>query len=178
MRLSGLPGGVQQAKKKPVLAYELFFEDGGEGGRFLAGSSSVQLAVASCRTPVGASPPPGRCYMRKKSPYLRTSSSSKMAVRGGRFLAGSSSVQLAVASCRTPVGASPPPRQVLYAKKKPVLAYELFFEDGGEGGRFLAGSSSVQLAVASCRTPVGASPPPGRCYMRKKSPYLRTSSSS
>ena len=58
MRLSGLPGGVQQAKKKPVLAYELFFEDGGEGGRFLAGSSSVQLAVASCRTPVGASHPP------------------------------------------------------------------------------------------------------------------------
>ena len=83
MRLSGLPGGVQQAKKKPVLAYELFFEDGGEGGRFLAGSSSVQLAVASCRTPVGASPPPGRCYMRKKSPYLRTSSSLSMAVRGG-----------------------------------------------------------------------------------------------
>ena len=26
------------------------------------------------------------------------------------------------------------PRQVLYAKKKPVLAYELFFEYGGEGG--------------------------------------------
>ncbi len=30
--LSGLPGGVQQAKKKPVLAYELFFKYGGEGG--------------------------------------------------------------------------------------------------------------------------------------------------
>ncbi len=70
MRLSGLPGGVQQAKKKPVLAYELFFEDGGEGGRFLAGSSSVQLAVASCRTPSGLLIPPGGCYMRKKKPVL------------------------------------------------------------------------------------------------------------
>ena len=30
--LSGLPGGVQQAKKELVLAYELFFKYGGEGG--------------------------------------------------------------------------------------------------------------------------------------------------
>ena len=29
---SSPPGGVQQAKKKPVLAYELFFKYGGEGG--------------------------------------------------------------------------------------------------------------------------------------------------
>ncbi|EDU7879861.1 hypothetical protein CSM34_003546, partial [Salmonella enterica subsp. arizonae] len=42
------------------------------------------------------------------------------------------------------------------AKKKPVLSYELFFEDGGEGGltrcarpagSLLAGSSFVQLAA-------------------------------
>ena len=33
MRLSGLPGGGgQYAKKKPVLAYELFLKYGGEGG--------------------------------------------------------------------------------------------------------------------------------------------------
>ena len=30
--LSGLPDGAQQAKKKPVLAYELFLKYGGEGG--------------------------------------------------------------------------------------------------------------------------------------------------
>ncbi len=46
-------------------------------------SRSVQLAVASCRTPVGASHPPGVCNIRKKSPYFRTSSSLNMAVRGG-----------------------------------------------------------------------------------------------
>ncbi|CCJ43574.1 unnamed protein product, partial [Escherichia coli] len=40
-------------------------------------------AVASCRTPVGASHPPGVCNIRKKSPYFRTSSSLNMAVRGG-----------------------------------------------------------------------------------------------
>ena len=66
-----------------------------------------------------------------------------MAVRGGltrcahppgRFLAGSSSVQLAVASCRTPVGASHPPRRGAIYEKKPVLAYELFLKYGGEGG--------------------------------------------
>ena len=105
-------------------------------GRFLAGSSSVQLAGASCRTPVGASHPPGGVQQAKKSPYLRTSSSSNMAVRGG------------LTRC-----ARPP-------------------------GRFLAGSSSVQLAGASCRTPVGASHPPGGVQQAKKSPYLRTSSSS
>ena len=39
---------------------------------------------ASCRTPVGGSHPPqvGR-YMRKKSPHINASFSSKMAVRGG-----------------------------------------------------------------------------------------------
>ncbi len=85
----------------------------------------------------GFSFPPAGAICEKKSPYLRTSSSSNMAVRGGltRY-------------------ARPP-------------------------GRFLAGSSSVQLAGASCRTPVGAShPPPVECNRRKKSPYLRTSSSS
>ncbi|CDQ13735.1 Ybl54 [Klebsiella quasipneumoniae subsp. quasipneumoniae] len=38
------------------------------------------------------------------------------------------------ASCRTPVGGSHPPRRVPHAKKKPVLAYELFLKYGGEGG--------------------------------------------
>ena len=65
-----------------------------------------------------------------------------MAVRGGltRFArpAGSPLTVFVVcptgcASCRTPVGASHPPR-VHYAKKKLALSYELFFKYGGEGG--------------------------------------------
>ena len=86
MRLSGLPGGgVQHAKKKPVLAYELFLKYGGEGGidslrSPLRGSPLTAFAVcptgcASCRTPVGTSHPPGGVQHAKKSPYLRTSSS-------------------------------------------------------------------------------------------------------
>ncbi len=55
------------------------------------------------------------------------------------FLSGQPARRLAVcptgvASCRTPVGDSHPPRWVPHAKKKPVLAYELFLKYGGEGG--------------------------------------------
>ena len=62
--------GVQHAKKKPVLAYELFLKYGGEGGidslcSPLRGSPLTAFAVyptgcASCRTPVGDSHPPRR----------------------------------------------------------------------------------------------------------------------
>ncbi len=108
------------------------------------------------------------------------------------FLSGQPARRLAVcptgcASCRTPVGGSHPPRWVPHAKKKPVLAYELFLKYGGEGGidslrSPLRGSPLTACAVcptgcASCRTPFGGSHPPGGCHMRKKSPYLRTSSS-
>ncbi len=98
---------------------------------------------ASCRTPVGASHPPGVCNIRKKSPYFRTSSSLNMAVRGGltRFArpAGSPLTVFVVcptgcASCRTPVGASHPPLECNMRKKKLALSYELFFKYGGEGG--------------------------------------------
>jgi hypothetical protein len=60
-----------------------------------------------------------------------------MAVRGGltRFarpagslLAGSSSVQRADARCRTPVGDSHPPSEMLHAKKKPAFTCELFLK--------------------------------------------------
>ena len=87
--------------------------------------------------------PPQVCNMRKKSPYLRTSSFSNMAVRGGltRFARPSGSLFAALsvcptgcASCRPPVGASHPPAGVQHAKKKPVLTYELFLKYGGEGG--------------------------------------------
>ncbi len=97
----------------------------------------------------------------KKSPYFRTSSSLNMAVRGGltRFARPAGSPLTAFTVCPTGCrqlstpgrGFSSPPRSLR--------------------------SRSVQLAVASCRPPVGASHPPGVCNTRKKSPYFRTSSS-
>ena len=108
---------MQHAKKKPVLAYELFLEYGGEGGidslrspfgqpvrcalslsnwlrRYSAHPwasplrgqrmrCSKLLPAILCRPPVGASHPPAGVQHAKKSPYLRTSSFSNMAVRGG-----------------------------------------------------------------------------------------------
>ncbi len=108
------------------------------------------------------------------------------------FLSGQPARGLAVcptgvASSRTPVGGSHPLRWVPHAKKKPVLAYELFLKYGGEGGidslrsplrgSPLAGSRSVQLAAPVVEPRSGILIPPGGCHMRKKSPYLRTSSS-
>ncbi|ECF1965438.1 hypothetical protein E1333_14725, partial [Salmonella enterica subsp. enterica serovar Give] len=73
--------------------------------------------------------------MRKKNPYIRTSSFLNMAVRGGltrcarpsgSLLAGSSSVQLAAPVVEPRSGVLIPPVGWLYVKKKPVLSYELF----------------------------------------------------
>ncbi len=107
--------------------------------------------------------------MRKKSPYLRTSSSLNMAVRGGltrcarrysahpwasplrgqrrrcskllpAILSGQIPRRLVICptGCRQLSnpgrGFSSPPGECNRRKKKPVLAYELFFEYGGEGG--------------------------------------------
>ncbi len=99
--------------------------------------------VASCRTPVGAFHPPVCAIYEKKNPYLRTSSSLKMAVRGGltRFARPAGSPLTAFTVCPTgcrqlsnPCRGFSSPRCVQYTKKKPVLSYELFFKDGGEGG--------------------------------------------
>ncbi len=98
---------------------------------------------ASCRTPVGASHPPWSAICEKKSPYFRTSSSLKMAVRGGltRFARPAGSPLTAFTVCPTgcrqlsnPGRGFSSPRCVQYTKKKLVLSYELFFKDGGEGG--------------------------------------------
>ena len=117
--------------------------------------------------------PDGATFIRqmqhaKKSPYLRTSSFSNMAVRGGltRFARPSGSLFAALSVCPSgcaatraipgprPYGASAcavqncsrqfcveprsglliPPQACNMRKKKPVLAYELFLEYGGEGG--------------------------------------------
>ncbi len=77
---------------------------------------------------------------------------------------------------------SHPPRWVPHAKKKPVLAYELFLKYGGEGGidslrsplrgSPLAGSRSVQLALPVVEPRSGVLIPPGGCHMRKKKPVL------
>ncbi len=74
------------------------------------------------------------------------------------------------------------PRRVPHAKKKPVLAYELFLKYGGEGGidslrsplrgSPLAGSRSVQLALPVVEPRSGVLIPPGGCHMRKKKPVL------
>ncbi len=90
------------------------------------------------------SSPQGRAICEKKSPYLRTSSFSNMAVRGGltRFARPfgaahslrSRSVQLAAPVVEPRSGVLIPPTGVQQAKKKPVLAYELFLKYGGEGG--------------------------------------------
>ena len=92
---------------------------------------------------------------------------------------------MSVVSCRTPVGGSHPPRWVPHAKKKPVLAYELFLKYGGEGGidslrsplrgSPLAGSRSVQLALPVVEPRSGVLIPPAE-NIKEKSPYLRTGS--
>ncbi|SBK68230.1 Uncharacterised protein [Klebsiella pneumoniae] len=99
------------------------------------------------------------------------------------FLSGQPARRLAVcptgvASCRTPVGDSHPPRWVPHAKKKPVLAYELFLKYGGEGGidslrsplrgSPLAGSRSVQLALPVVEPRSGVLIPPCGEYKRKE----------
>ncbi len=99
------------------------------------------------------------------------------------FLSGQPARGLAVcptgcASCRTPVGGSHPPRRVPHAKKKPVLAYELFLKYGGEGGidslrsplrgSPLAGSRSVQLAAPVVEPRSGVLIPPSGEYKRKE----------
>ncbi len=84
--------GVQHAKKKPVLAYELFLEYGGEGG------------IDSLCSPLRADSSQARHLSNWLSPVVEP--------RSGILI----------------------PRSVQHAKKKPVLAYELFLKYGGEGG--------------------------------------------
>ena len=128
---------MQHAKKKPVLAYELFLEYGGEGGidslrspfgQPVRCALSLSNWLRQWSNPGrGFSSPRRRATCEKKSPYLRTSSFSNMAVRGGltRFARPSGSLFAALSVCptgcasgRTPVGASHPPAGVQHAKKK------------------------------------------------------------
>ncbi len=154
------------------------------------------MSVASCRTLVGGSHPPGGCHRRKKARTCVQALISNMAVRGGltRFArpcgaARSQARGLSNWRCQLSNpgrGFSSPPAENI-KEKSPYLRTGSHLEYGGEGGidslrSPLRGSPLTACAVcptgvASCRTPVGGSHPPGECHMRKKSPYLRTSSS-
>ncbi len=170
------PRCVQYTKKKPVLSYGLFFKYGGEGGIDSLRSPCGQPAhcvhgLSNWLSPVvdprsGLLIPPGVCNIRKKSPYFRTSSSLKMAVRGGltRFARPAGSPLTAFTVCPTgcrqlsnPGRGFSSPRCVKYTKKKPVLSYELFFKYGGEGG------------IDSLRSPCGQ---PAHCVHNWLSPVV------
>ncbi len=111
------PRQVLYAKKKPVLAYELFFEDGGEGG----------LTRRARRYSAHPWASPLRGQRRRCSKLLPAILSGQIPCR----------LVICPTGCRqlsNPGRGFSSPRQVLYAKKKPVLAYELFLKYGGEGG--------------------------------------------
>ncbi len=108
-------------------------------------SRSVQLAAASCRTPVvGSHPPTVRATCEKKSPYFRTSSFLNMAVRGRltRFARPAGSPLSAFAVCPTGCrqlsnpgrGFSSPHSACNMQKKSPYFRTSSFSEYGGEGG--------------------------------------------
>ena len=108
---------MQQAKKKPVLAYELFLKYGGEGG--IDSLRSPLLGPSLGLAPAG----PAQALFK---------------IAPGNFVGADSSQARHLSNWLSPVveprSGLLPPRRVLYAKKKPVLAYELFLKYGGEGG--------------------------------------------
>ena len=108
---------VPHAKKKPVLAYELFLKYGGEGG------------IDSLRSPLlgpslGLAPAGPTQALFKNAP--------------GVFVGAARSQACGLSNWRcqlsNPGRGFSSPQLVLHAKKKPVLSYELFLKYGGEGG--------------------------------------------
>ena len=116
-------------------------------------------SVASCRPPPGASHPPGLCNIRKKSSYFRTSSSLNMAVRRGltRFARPAGSLFAMLSVCPTGCAAT-----------RPIPGPRPYGASAG--------------AVQNCSWQFCVEPRSGLlipamlCNIRKKSPYLRTSS--
>ena len=144
----------------------------------------------------GFSSPPAGATCEKKARSCVHALISNMAVRGGltRFARACGAARSRahglsrwLRQLSNPGRGFSSPRREPHAKKKPVLAYELFLKYGGEGGidslrsplrgSPLAGSRSVQLAAPVVEPRSGVLIPPSGCHMRKKSPYLRTSSS-
>jgi predicted small integral membrane protein len=155
-------------------------------GRFLAGSSSVQLAVPAVEPRSGVLIPPVRGMYKKKARTCVQALNSTMAVRGGltrfarptgRFLAGSSSVQLAAPAVEPRSGVLIPPVRGMHKKKARTCVQALNSNMAVRGGltrfarptgRFLAGSSSVQLAVPAVEPRSGVLIPPVRGMYKKK----------
>ena len=152
-------------------------EPGKTGLCFLGAFAVCPTGCARCRTPVGDSHPPPMGNIKEKSRYNSTGSHLKYGGEGG--------IDSLRSPCGQPVhcvrglsnGLCPlsnpgrgfsSPQHVPYAKKKPVLAYELFFKYGGEGGidslRSPCGRHGLRpfrpTDCARCRTPVRDSHPP------------------
>ncbi len=145
----------------------------------------------------GFSSPPVCAIYEKKSPYLRTSSSLNMAVRGGltRFARPAGSPLTAFTVCPTGCrqlstpgrGFSSPPVCAIYEKKSPYLRTSSSLNMAVRGGltRFARPAGSPLTAFTVCPTGCrqlstpgrGFSSPPVCAIYEKKSPYLRTSSS-
>ncbi len=168
-----IPPACAIYKKKPVLAYALFFKDGGEGGidslRSPCGQISRGLVIcptgcASCRPPVGASHPPCVCDIQKRARtwyalFFKDGGEGGIdSLRSpcGQIPRGLVICPTGCASCRPPVGASHPPPECAIYKKKPVPGTRSSLKMAVRGGltrcarpagRFLGGSSSVQLAA-------------------------------
>ena len=112
------PRRVLYAKKKPVLAYELFLKYGGEGG------------LTRCARRYSARPwaSPLRGQRKRCSKLLPAILSGQIPRR----------LVICPTGCRQLSnpgrGFSSPPAGCYMRKKKPVLAYELFLKYGGEGG--------------------------------------------
>ena len=109
---------MQQAKKKPVLAYELFLKYGGEGG--IDSLRSPLLGPSLGLAPAG----PAQALFK---------------IAPGNFVGADSSQARHLSNWLSPVveprsGLLIPPAGCYMRKKKPVLAYELFLKYGGEGG--------------------------------------------
>ena len=107
---------VPHAKKKPVLAYELFLKYGGEGG------------IDSLRSPLlgpslGLAPAGPTQALFKNAPGVFVGAARSQARGLSNWLRQLSNPGRGFSS----------PRWVPHAKKKPVLAYELFLKYGGEG---------------------------------------------
>ena len=145
------------------------------------------MSVASCRTLVGGSHPPGGCHRRKKARTCVQALISNMAVRGGltRFArpcgaARSQARGLSNWRCQLSNpgrGFSSPPAENI-KEKSPYLRTGSHLEYGGEGGidslrsplrgSPLAGSRSVQLALPVVEPRSGVLIPPGGEYKRKE----------
>ena len=112
---------------------------------------------------------------------------TRFARPAGSLFAALSVCPTGCASSRTPVRASHPRQAMQYAKKKPVLAYELFFKYGGEGGIDSLRSPCGQPvrdahSLSNWLSPVveprsGILIPPACVQYAKKSPHFHASSS-